>query len=142
MAPATRLVLASGCFDVLHIGHVAFLEAARACGDYLVVSVTSDEYVRRAKGPGHPFFPVAERYRMLYALRCVDRVVISEAEDAVIWIRRVKPAVYAKGTDYSNGDPTGRLAREQAAVEALGGEMVLLDSWPKYSSTAIMKALA
>jgi rfaE bifunctional protein nucleotidyltransferase chain/domain len=135
-------VLASGCFDVLHIGHVAFLEAARACGDYLVVSVTSDEFVRRVKGAGHPFFPVAERYRMLDALRCVDRVVISEEEDTVGWIKRVKPAVYAKGADYGAGDLTGRLEREREAVEAVGGELVILDSWPKYSSTAIMKALA
>jgi rfaE bifunctional protein nucleotidyltransferase chain/domain len=142
MASPARLVLASGCFDVLHVGHVAFLEAAKACGSHLVVSVTSDEYVRRAKGVGHPFFPVAERYRMLAALRCVDRVVISEAEDAVSWIKILKPVIYAKGEDYAGGDPSGRLDREREAVEAVGGELVILDAWPKYSSTSIMKALA
>jgi cytidyltransferase-like protein len=121
---------------------VAFLEAARACGDELVVSLTDDRFVRAAKGPGHPFFPVAERYKMLQALRCVDRVVISEAEDAVGMIRRVKPVVYAKGFGYSEGDPSGRLERERDAIHALGGEMVILDTWPRYSSTTIMKALA
>ncbi len=142
MARPFRLVLTSGCFDVLHIGHVAFLEAARACGDELVVSLTDDRFVRAAKGPGHPFFPVAERYKMLQALRCVDRVVISEAEDAVSMIHRVKPFTYCKGPDYAEGDPSGRLQREHEAIHALGGEMVILDTWPRYSSTTIMKALA
>ena len=137
-----RVVLAHGTFDLLHVGHLAFLEAARACGDELVVSLTCDRFVRLTKGFGHPYFPVDERCRMVEALRCVDRVIISMESDACQVIRRIKPAVYAKGHDYGAGDASGRLEREKMAVESIGGELVILDAWPRYSSTAIMKALA
>lgn len=142
MAQTPRIVLTSGCFDVLHVGHVAFLEAARACGDELVVALTDDFYVTQQKGKGHPYFPLPERYRMLQALRVVDRVMISSQEDVVNVIRRVRPSVYAKGSDYAEGDMSGRLERERHAVESIGGALVILESWPVYSSTAIMKALA
>jgi rfaE bifunctional protein nucleotidyltransferase chain/domain len=142
MADLPRIVLTSGTFDPFHVGHLAYLEAARAFGDQLVVSVSSDEVVRRWKGPKRPFFPLAERVAMLGALKVVDRVVIAMEDDNVGTIRRIKPAAYVKGWDYSHGDPTGRLEEERQAVEALGGEFIIVDPWPRYSSTAIMKALA
>jgi D-beta-D-heptose 7-phosphate kinase/D-beta-D-heptose 1-phosphate adenosyltransferase len=142
MAQTPRIVLTSGAFDLLHPGHVAFLEAAKVYGDQLVVSVTEDKFVRQKKGAGHPFFPVAERYSMLQSLRIVDRVVISQGDDALDVIRRIKPHVYAKGVEYLADDPGGRMAREAAAVVELGGTVVYLDAWRRYSSTAIMKALA
>jgi len=146
MAQAPRIVLTSGCFDLFHAGHLAYLEAARAFapkfGDELVVSVTSDEYVRRRKGPLRPLFPLIERRNMLSALSIVDRVVTSDADDNVDVIKRVRPTAYCKGFDYIEPDPTGRLDLERAAVEALGGEVIIVDPWPRYSSTSIMKALA
>jgi rfaE bifunctional protein nucleotidyltransferase chain/domain len=138
----TRVVLAHGAFDVFHVGHLAMLKEAKALGDLLVVSVTSDQYVRQQKGERRPYFPLVERVAMVAAIRLVDDVMISDAPDAVAVIKKVAPAFYAKGADYSSGDPSGRLELERAAVEAIGGELVLIDAWPRYSSTMIMKALA
>ena len=131
-------MLTSGCFDLLHPGHVAFLEAARGLGDKLVVAVSDDPFVAAQKGAGRPVFPVAERHAMLTALRHVDRVVINEWPDAAKLITALRPAVYAKGADYAGGDPSGRLALEQAAVESIGGALVILDTWPRYSSSALL----
>lgn len=143
MAKAARvIVMASGCFDLLHPGHLAYLEAAKAYGDELVVSVSSDEVVRAQKGPKRPFFPLAERLAMLGALKVVNKVFISMTDDQVAAINRIRPKFYVKGQDYTEGDVSGRLARELLAVEALGGKLVIVDTWPRYSSTSIMKALA
>lgn len=142
MENTSGIVLASGCFDVLHPGHLAFLEAAHRHGDVLVVSVTSDEYVSRKKGDRHPLFPVHERLNMLRALWVVDRAILCDADDAVSVIHDLKPSVYAKGVEYLADDPGGRLQRERDALEKHGGRMVFIDARPRYSSTAIMKALA
>lgn len=142
MAKIPRVVMASGCFDLLHPGHLAYLEAAKVYGDELVVSVTCDEFVRKQKGPKRPFFPLAERLAMVSALKIVSRVFVSTADDQVAAIQRIKPAFYVKGYDYLSGDVSGRLGLEMAAVEAVGGKVVIVDPWPRYSSTSIMKALA
>lgn len=139
---AGLIVLAHGTFDVLHPGHLAFLEAAKRYGDRLVVSVTSDAWVRKQKGPQRPYFPVADRVAMLAALRVVDEVRISDAPDAVAMIDTVRPAVYCKGAEYATRDPWGRLKVEREAVDSVGGRLVLVEAWPVYSSTAVLKALA
>lgn len=128
------VVLAHGCFDVLHPGHIRHLQEARAQGDMLVVSVTADEHVR--KGIGRPVFSAAMRAESLRALDCVDDVVISSTPDAVEVIDQIKPAVYVKGLDYA-GRRDETLAREIAALEAHGGRFHVTRS-EKFSSSRII----
>lgn len=122
-------VLASGCFDILHYGHLAHLEAARALGDRLVVALTADEFIR--KGPGRPVFSAEKRERMLRALRCVDDVMLYREKIPYGVIRALRPQIYAKGREYE-----GRLP-EQALVEELGGRVVFTDT-VVFSSTALL----
>jgi rfaE bifunctional protein nucleotidyltransferase chain/domain len=122
-------VLAHGCFDLLHLGHIRHLQEARAMGDRLVVSVTGDQHVE--KGLGRPRFTAAERVEALKALACVDEVFVNDDSDAVATIQRIRPAVYVKGADYvSHGnDVVGMsdaiLAAEVSAVRSHGGEFAL-----------------
>jgi rfaE bifunctional protein nucleotidyltransferase chain/domain len=129
-----NVVLAHGCFDVLHPGHIRHLQEARAQGDRLVVSVTADEHVR--KGIGRPVFSAALRAESLRALDCVDDVVISTCADAVDVIRQIKPAVYVKGIDYAEVQDVA-LQREIAAVEAHGGRFYVTRT-DKWSSSRII----
>jgi len=139
-AAGRRVVLCHGCFDLLHVGHVRYLEAARQLGDALVVTVTPDRFV--GKGPGRPAFPEAQRAELLAALRWVDAVAINRWPTAVQMLQRVQPDVYAKGHEYSGAaqDPATPVSQERAAVEAHGGQFVLIDT-PKFSSTAILARL-
>ena len=131
-------VLVHGVWDVLHHGHIDFFMDAKDWdrdGTILTVSVTDDPYVN--KGPGRPVFDLAGRVCVLQSLTCVDRVVISEAEDAVDVINREKPDIYAKGREYRTQDINGRLEAERAAVESHGGKVVFIDTEPDSSSRAI-----
>jgi rfaE bifunctional protein nucleotidyltransferase chain/domain len=129
-----RTVLAHGCFDMPHLGHIRHLQEARAHGDRLVVSVTADEFVR--KGPGRPVFTAEQRAETLRALDCVDDVVISAKADAVEVINELKPAVYVKGIDYDAKEDQA-LEREIAAVEAHGGRFHVTRT-DKWSSSRII----
>src|SRR4051812_40939462 len=129
-----RTVLAHGCFDMPHLGHIRHLQEARAHGDRLVVSVTADEFVR--KGPGRPVFTAEQRAETLRALDCVDDVVISAKADAVEVINELKPAVYVKGIDYDAKEDQA-LEREIAAVEAHGGRIHVTRT-DKWSSSRII----
>jgi len=124
-----RVVLANGCFDLLHVGHVRYLEAARALGDVLIVGVNSDRAVRRLKGPGRPLQPEAERAEMLAALRAVDHVVVFDDETADRLVERIRPAFHAKGTDYTAGS-----VPERETVAAVGGQVAIAGD-PKSHST-------
>lgn len=124
-----RVVLANGCFDILHYGHLAHLLAAKALGGRLVIALTADEFVN--KGPGRPVFKEERRAEMLKALRCVDQVIISREEIPYEVIRAVRPNVYVKGKEYE-----GRLP-EQDLVEELGGRVAFTDT-VVYSSTALL----
>ncbi len=128
-----RTVLAHGCFDLLHLGHIRHLEEARKQGDRLVVSVTDDRFVN--KGAGRPHFSLAERVEALRALGCVDEVIVSEASDSIAIIDRVKPAVYVKGVDYE-GLP---MDAERTAVERHGGR-VHITTTAKRSSSRLINA--
>jgi rfaE bifunctional protein nucleotidyltransferase chain/domain len=119
-AAGRRLVLANGCFDLLHVGHVRYLEDARRLGDCLIVGLNSDAAVRRLKGPGRPLVPAAERAELLGALRVVDAVVLFEDDTAAALVSRLKPDVHAKGTDY-----TAESVPEGAAVRAAGGRVAI-----------------
>lgn len=115
-----RVVLAHGCFDLLHPGHVRHLQEAKKLGDKLVVSVTHDRYVD--KGDGRPYFTTEERAEMLRALDCVDDVIISECANALNVIKEIRPAVYVKGGDYADSKDEN-LMLERATVENFGGRM-------------------
>src|SRR6516162_9048132 len=122
-----RVVQAHGTFDLLHLGHVRHLEAARRLGDVLVVTVTADRFVN--KGPGRPVFGEVQRAEMLATLEYVDWVAVNEAPDAVSAIEAIQPRVYIKGQDYQNpqGDVTGKISKEREAVEACGGRIQFTD---------------
>ena len=128
-------VLAHGVFDVIHHGHIAFLEEAAKLGNELIVSITDDEFVN--KGPGRPVFKANERAVTLLALKSVDRVIISQSESAVNVINDIKPDFYVKGLEYSHEDTNGMLQLETDAVIAHGGMLSILDTPIDSSSRAI-----
>jgi rfaE bifunctional protein nucleotidyltransferase chain/domain len=135
------VVQAHGTFDLLHLGHVRHLEAARRLGDALVVTITADRFVN--KGPGRPVFSEVLRAEMLAALEYVDWVAINPASDAVSAISAICPAVYVKGQDYQNpeGDVTGKITAERNAVEAQGGHLAFTDEVTFSSSELINRHL-
>src|SRR5262245_15384190 len=124
-----RVVLAHGCFDLLHVGPARSLDAGRALGDALIVGLNSDASVRRLKGPGRPVMTAAERAELVGALRAVDLVVVFDEDTADALIARVRPAVHAKGTDY-----TEESVPERAAVVAAGGRVAIAGD-PKSHAT-------
>src|SRR5512143_3773221 len=115
-----RLVLANGCFDLLHVGHVRYLRAARALGDVLLVGLNSDASTRRLKGPGRPLVPVGERAEIIGSRAGVDAVAIFDEDRADALIARVRPDVHAKGTDYAP-----ETVPERSAVAAAGGRVAI-----------------
>ena len=128
-AERKRIVLANGCFDLLHVGHIRYLRAARRLGDVLFVGINGDAAVERLKGPGRPLMPAVERVEMLTALRDVDHVVVFDDDTADRLIAALRPDVHAKGTDYRpDAVPEG------ATVRALGGEVAVVGD-PKDHST-------
>ncbi|MFC7549024.1 D-glycero-beta-D-manno-heptose 1-phosphate adenylyltransferase [Plantactinospora sp. GCM10030261] len=127
------IVFTNGCFDVLHRGHVRYLEQARALGDLLIVAVNSDDSVRRLKGPDRPVNPVEDRVAVLAALSCVDFVVVFEEDSPGALIEVVRPDVYVKGGDYPP-----ELVPEAPLVHDLGGEVRTLGYVPDRSTSAII----
>ncbi len=134
-ANGRRVVLANGCFDLLHVGHVRYLAAARALGDMLIVGLNSDASVRRLKGPGRPLMPAAERAELVASLAAVDHVVIFDDDTADRLVTLLRPEVHAKGTDY-----TEATVPERATVHAEGGEVAIAGD-PKAHSTRDLIAL-
>jgi rfaE bifunctional protein nucleotidyltransferase chain/domain len=128
-ADGKRVVLANGCFDLLHVGHVRYLTAARALGDVLFVGLNSDAAVARLKGAGRPLMPAAERVELLAALRPVDHVVVFDEDTADRLVSLVRPAVHAKGTDY-----TDATVPEVDSVRAAGGRVAIVGD-PKDHAT-------
>jgi D-glycero-beta-D-manno-heptose 1-phosphate adenylyltransferase len=133
-----HLVVTNGCFDVLHAGHVTYLEAARNQGDVLLVGVNSDAAVRDLKGPGRPVNSENDRALVVAALQCVDGVFIFRERDAVKFLQTVQPEIYVKGGDYTidtiNQD-------ERRFVESAGGKIVLLAHVPGKSTTTLLQKL-
>lgn len=130
-----KIVLAHGCWDQLHVGHIRHLQEARSLGDKLVVSVTADKYVR--KGMGRPYFSEHERVEALKALSCVDDAFINDDDGPPVEaIKKIRPAFYVKGVDYGLEDP--RVAHEKVAVESYGGTFYITKT-QKYSSSRILK---
>ena len=124
-----RVVFANGCFDILHVGHVRYLEAARAIGDRLLVAINSDASTRRLKGSTRPILPERARAELVAALRCVDAVVIFEEATVEPLLRSLRPNVHAKGTDY-----TAETVPEHQIAKELGIEVAIVGD-PKQHST-------
>jgi rfaE bifunctional protein nucleotidyltransferase chain/domain len=124
-----KVVLANGCFDILHVGHLRYLEHARALGDVLVVAINSDESMHRIKDPGRPILDENERVSLISALRCVDHVVLFDEPDVSLVLEILRPAIHAKGTDY-----TEQTVPERDKVLAYGGEVRIAGD-PKSHST-------
>ncbi len=115
------VALANGCFDVLHVGHVRYLEGARREADLLVVGVNGDDSVRRLKGPDRPVLPAADRAVLVGALRAVDLVVVFDEDDVGNLLRTLRPDVHCKGTDY-----TVDSVPEREIVRAYGGRVAIV----------------
>ncbi len=130
-----RVTLANGCFDVLHVGHVRYLHAARELGGKLIVAVNSDDSVRVLKGEGRPVMPAEERAEILASLADVDAVVIFAEKDVCAIIREVHPDFHAKGTDY-----TAESVPERDVVEACGGRVVIVGDPKNHSATDIIQS--
>jgi rfaE bifunctional protein nucleotidyltransferase chain/domain len=129
-----RIVFTNGVFDILHPGHVRYLQAARRHGDLLIVGLNSDASVRRTKGPARPINPEEERAELLAALACVDAVSVFDEDTPAAIIRRVQPDVLVKGADWPADQIVGR-----DTVEARGGSVILEAVAPGYSTTTIVE---
>lgn len=138
-AQGLRLVFTNGCFDLLHVGHVRYLQAARRSGDALAVALNGDESVRALKGPTRPINCEADRAEVLAGLECVDFVVLFHTPRVDSVIREVRPAIYVKGGDYTLDtlDPG-----ERAALEAVGARIEIVGLVPGKSTTAVVQKMA
>ncbi|MGH9804432.1 MAG: adenylyltransferase/cytidyltransferase family protein [Candidatus Acidiferrales bacterium] len=131
-----RIVLANGCFDLLHVGHVRYLEGARREGEVLVVGVNDDEGVRRLKGAGRPLLEARDRARLVAALAAVDYVVIFSEPTVAALIEALRPDVHAKGTDY-----TTETVPEREAVRAAGGRVAIVGDPKGHSTRDLLAAI-
>jgi rfaE bifunctional protein nucleotidyltransferase chain/domain len=132
-AAGKKIVTTNGCFDILHVGHVRVLNAARELGDVLIVGVNSDESVRKLKGPTRPVNSEQDRAEVLANLKAVDYVTVFSEDTASELLQAIKPDVYAKGADYTNAT-----LPETPTVQSYGGEIAFLELVPGKSTTAIV----
>ena len=128
-----RIILTNGCFDILHVGHVRYLQAAKQLGGKLIVAVNADDSVRALKGEGRPVMPQAERAEILAGLEAVDAVVIFPELDVCALIREVRPDYQAKGTDY-----TAESVPEAETVRDCGGKVAIVGDPKNHSVTEIL----
>jgi D-glycero-beta-D-manno-heptose 1-phosphate adenylyltransferase len=133
-----RIVATNGCFDLLHVGHVRYLQAARALGDALAVGLNGDRSVRELKGTGRPFTTENDRAELLAALQCVDLVAIFPQIRATQFLAAVRPAIYVKGGDYSSQTLD---EEEQAILKTMGAEIHLIPFQAGYSTSALIEQI-
>jgi len=131
-----KITLANGCFDVLHVGHVRYLHAAKELGGKLIVAVNSDDSVRTLKGNGRPHIPENERTEILAALADVDAVVVFSEPDVRTLIREIHPDIQAKGTDY-----TAENVPERQVVREFGGRVEIVGDPKDHSATEILRQM-
>ncbi len=134
-ASGERIILANGNFDLLHVGHVRYLQGAKQLGGKLVVAINSDESVRSLKGGGRPIMPGEERAEIIAALADVDAVVIFPELDVRALIREIRPDIQAKGTDY-----TVESVPERDAVAEYGGRVAIVGDPKDHSTSEIIRA--
>jgi D-glycero-beta-D-manno-heptose 1-phosphate adenylyltransferase len=135
-AAGSTIVLANGCFDFFHVGHVRYLAGAKSLGDLLIVGVNSDVQARRLKGAGRPYLPEDERAELVSALRCVDIVTIFSEPTVEELIRAIRPDFHAKGTDY-----TADTVPEREVVRECGGQVAIVGDPKDHSSTKILRSI-
>lgn len=138
-ARARQVAVANGAFDLLHVGHLRYLSAARALAGpdgLLIVGVNTDASVRAGKGPGRPVIPEAERAELVDGLRCVDLVVLFDEPTAGALLTALRPDLHVKGTDY-----TSETVPERALVERLGGRTVIAGDGKDHSTTDLLARL-
>jgi len=133
-----KLVLTNGCFDLLHLGHVRYLQAARSLGDSLVVALNGDDSVRSLKGDGRPLNPAQNRAEVIAALQSVDHVVIFPELRVTRLIEQLRPAIYVKGGDYTT---LSLNPEERAALEKVGAEVQILPFEPGYSTSKMISQI-
>ena len=135
-AAGKRVVLANGCFDTLHVGHVRYLQGAKERGDLLVVGVNSDESVRRLKGAGRPILDEQARAQLVAALRCVDYVILFADPNVEGLLEALRPDVHAKGTDY-----TAESVPERAVADRLGITVAIVGDPKDHSTRALLESI-
>jgi rfaE bifunctional protein nucleotidyltransferase chain/domain len=133
-----KLVFTNGCFDLLHVGHVRYLAAARALGDALLVAINGDESVRTLKGDGRPVNREADRAEVIAALESVDHVVIFQEVRATALLERIRPAIYVKGGDYS---AESLHAEERSALERMGTEIRIVPFEAGHSTSRLLEKM-
>lgn len=133
-----KLVLTNGCFDLLHAGHVRYLQAARALGDGLAVALNGDDSVRALKGEGRPLNTEGDRAEIVAALECVDYVVLFPEERVTRLIEKVRPSIYVKGGDYTSATLH---PEERAALEKIGAEIRILPFEPGHSTSGLIERM-
>lgn len=129
-----KIILANGCFDLLHVGHIRYLTAAKAIGGTLVVGLNSDRQANLLKGEGRPFMPERERSELIAALRCVDLVTVFDEPTVEQLIRTIRPDFHAKGTDYTTDS-----VPERDIVRECGGQVVITGDPKDHSSTELLR---
>lgn len=132
-----QIVFANGCFDLLHVGHIRYLVAARELGDLLVVAINSDRIVRKLKGANRPMMTELERAEIIAALGCVDYVTIFDTPTVTELLLLLKPDIHAKGTDY-----TLETVPEREIVKSYGGKVAIVGDPKDHSTTAILEQLS
>src|SRR6478672_311305 len=137
-ATGRKLVFTNGCFDLLHLGHVRYLQAARALGDALMVAINGDDSVRALKGESRPLNCAADRAELVAALECVDHVVIFPEVRATTLLEQVQPAIYVKGGDYTAATLD---QEERGALERAGTEIRILPFEAGFSTSGLIKKM-
>ena len=132
-----KIVFANGCFDVLHVGHVRYLEAAKALGDLLIVGINSDQQTRRLKGAGRPLLPQEQRAEIISSIEAVDFVTIFKEPTVEQLLLALKPDIHAKGTDYTEDS-----VPERDVVRSFGGRVAIVGDPKDHSSSRIIEKLA
>jgi rfaE bifunctional protein nucleotidyltransferase chain/domain len=130
-----KLVLTNGCFDLLHLGHIRYLQAARALGDALAVALNGDPSVRALKGEGRPLNTESDRAEMIAALACVDYVALFPEPRATELLKKVRPSIYVKGGDYTAATLH---PEERAVLEEMGAEILILPFEPGHSTSGLI----
>jgi len=138
-AAGKKVVFTNGCFDLLHVGHVRYLRAARELGDVLAVGINGDDSVRELKGPNRPLNHERDRAELVAALECVDLVTIFPEARATRLLEMVRPAIYAKGGDYT---PATLNAEERAVLEKIGTDIRIIPFEAGYSTSLMLEKLA
>jgi rfaE bifunctional protein nucleotidyltransferase chain/domain len=141
-AEGLTVVVTNGCFDLLHVGHVRYLEEARALGDALFVGINDHRSATRLKGPGRPVNSESDRAEVVASLRCVTAVTLFEEETALELVQALEPDVYVKGGDYSDNPEDESYPPEAHAVTSYGGKVAIVSLTPDRSTTRILEQIA